>query len=322
LTALTGNGGNSRVDVIGSCNVDVRRVIGLLGLTGLVGALPLFLCSPPFRPPAAHGAKAITVASVSEALVAPGEIRALPDVTADVPVVPQQNPDCLVLRCVALTFDDGPGPYTDTLLKTLADADVRATFFLIGQSAQAYPDQVRAEFAQGEEIGNHSWTHPQLTHLGDDEVANQQARTAAEIERIDGQAPTLFRPPYGDVNARVSGILGAHGSPVVLWSVDTLDWLYRNPASVYRRAMSAVQPGSIILMHDIHPTTVQAVPRIIAELRSRGYTLVTVSQLFGGSMKPGVDYFGRERDWSEAQRAEPTDSPTPSATPSIEAGDD
>jgi peptidoglycan/xylan/chitin deacetylase (PgdA/CDA1 family) len=257
----------------------------------------------------------MSVAAVSVPLWSPPEARGLPDVTADVPAYREQSatdaPDCLVLRCVALTFDDGPGPYTERLLSMLAAENVRATFFLIGESAVTYPNEVRAELAQGEEIGNHSWTHPQLTHLDDEQVADQQSRTAAEIQSIDGQAPTLFRPPYGDVNPRVSAVLGEHGAPVILWSVDTLDWLYRYPDSVYRRTVEGVRPGSIVLMHDIHPTTVEAVPRIIGELKSRGYTLVTVSQLFGGTLKPGVDYGGREQEWSAAQRPAPAVSPEP-----------
>ena len=280
--------------------MDARRAIGLLGLTCLVGTLPLFLCSPPMRPTVHTHANVMTVAAVSAPLWSPPEARARPDVTADVPVIEERTtppaPDCLVLRCVALTFDDGPGPYTDRLLGMLAAADVHATFFLIGQSAEDYPDQVRAEVAQGHEVGNHSWSHPQLTHLDDYSVAEQVKRTADLLQSIDGQRPTVFRPPYGDVNGRVSQVLGEHGVPAILWSVDTLDWLYRNPDSVERRALSGVRPGAIILMHDIHPTTVDAVPRIIDELKNRGYTFVTVSQLFGGSLKPGVNYFELEHN--------------------------
>ncbi|HEY2831365.1 MAG TPA: polysaccharide deacetylase family protein [Sporichthyaceae bacterium] len=293
--------------------MDVRRAFGLLGLTGLVGAMPLFLCSAPIRPPAHARPNAIALTSVARALYTTPDLRALPDVTADVPVVQAQpHPDCLVLRCVALTFDDGPGPYTTRLLGLLAAANVRATFFLIGESARDFPDQVRAEQAQGEEVGDHSWSHPQLTHLDDPQVADQFNRTADEIASLDGQRPTLIRPPYGAVDARVNSVLGDQGAPEILWSVDTLDWLHRNPDSVYERAMHDVRPGSIILMHDIHPTTVDAVPRLIDALKSQGYTLVTVSQLFGGTLEPGKLYFGREKEWTEHNQPEQTPSPDPS----------
>jgi peptidoglycan/xylan/chitin deacetylase (PgdA/CDA1 family) len=299
--------------------VDVRRTIGLLGLTGLVGVLPFALCSAPMRPPAHARPNAITVASVTESLSSPPDVRALPDVTADVPVVADgwHGPDCLVRRCVALTFDDGPGPDTMRLLGILAEKNVRATFFLIGQSAAAFPDQVRAELAQGEEVGDHSWSHPQLTHLDDAAVAEQFNRTADEVAAFDGRRPTLFRPPYGAVDTRVDSVLGAAGAPLILWSVDTLDWLHRNPDSVYERATKNVAPGSIVLMHDIHPTTVDAVARIIDELRSRGYTFVTVSQLYGGTLEPGKTYFGREREWVEHNRSVPTPSASPPPAPTL-----
>jgi peptidoglycan/xylan/chitin deacetylase (PgdA/CDA1 family) len=285
--------------------VDLGRAIGLLGLTGLVGALPLFLCSPPLRPPAHAKPNAMMVASVTEALYAPPDLRALPDVTADVPVVTDavHGPDCLVLRCVALTFDDGPGPDTARLLGMLAEKNVHATFFVIGQSAEEFPDAVRAEHAQNQEVGDHTWSHPPLTRLDDASIATQFNRTADEIASLDGPRPRLIRPPYGAVNERINAVLGARGAAEILWSVDTLDWLHRNPDSVYTRALKGVRPGSIILMHDIHPTTVDAVPRIIDALRAEGYTLVTVSQLYGGALEPGKVYFGREKEWAEHNRS-------------------
>jgi peptidoglycan/xylan/chitin deacetylase (PgdA/CDA1 family) len=212
---------------------------------------------------------------------------------------------------VALTFDDGPGPYTTRLLGMLAAAGVHATFFVIGESAQEFPGEVRAEQAQGEEVGDHSWSHPQLTHLDDAAVADQFNRTADEIASLDGLRPTLIRPPYGAVDARVNSVLGAQGAPEILWSVDTLDWLHRDPDSVYDRAMAGVRPGSIILLHDIHPTTVEAVPRLIDALKARGYTFVTVSQLFGGVLEPGKVYFGREKEWAEHNLPRPTPCPQP-----------
>jgi peptidoglycan-N-acetylglucosamine deacetylase len=205
--------------------------------------------------------------------------------------------DCLVLRCVALTFDDGPVPDTRRLLGMLSDAGVPATFFDLGERAATYPDLVRAESEQGE-VGNHSWSHPVLTQLTDSQVDWQIGRTAAELMGDTGARPTLVRPPFGAANPRVRSVLAAAGAPVILWTVDTLDWLNRDADSVYHRAVDGVRPGSIILMHDIRPTTVSAVPRIIAELAARGYTFVTVSQLFDGDLTPGEVYSGRERDWA------------------------
>jgi peptidoglycan-N-acetylglucosamine deacetylase len=289
-----------------------NRAIRLAGVAGLAGVLPFALCSTPMRPPAHPRPNAIAVASVTDALYTPPDLRARPDVTADVPVVPAKpHPDCLVLRCVALTFDDGPGPYTTRLLATLAAAKVHATFFVIGESARDFPNEVRAEQAQGEQVGDHSWSHPQLTHLDDLQVADQFNRTADEIATLDGQRPTLIRPPYGAVNQRVNTILGTQGAPEILWSVDTLDWLHRDPDSVYTRAMAGVRPGSIILMHDIHPTTVDAVPRLIDALKAQGYTFVTVSQLYGGTLEPGKVYFGREKEWAEHNLPPTTPSPEP-----------
>jgi peptidoglycan/xylan/chitin deacetylase (PgdA/CDA1 family) len=295
-----------------------HRAVSLAGLVGLVGVLPFALCSAPIRPPVHHRANTMAMTSVVRELYSPSDVRALPDVTADVPVVTDavHGPDCLVLRCVALTFDDGPGPDTMRLLGILAEKNVRATFFLIGQSVADFPDQVRAELAQGEEVGDHTWSHPALTHLDDASVAEQFNRTADAIAGSDGRRPTLFRPPYGAVDARVDSVIGAAGAPLILWSVDTADWLHRDPDSVYDRAISGVAPGAIILMHDVHPTTVDAVARIIDELKDRGYTMVTVSQLFGGTLQPGKTYFGREREWADAHRA-PAAEPTPSAPPAL-----
>lgn len=214
----------------------------------------------------------------------------------DRPAIPEPPVDCVVLRCVALTFDDGPVPDTRRLLDILAGAGVPATFFDVGEMAHSYPDLVRAEAAQGE-VGDHSWSHPELTGLTDSQITWEIGHTATELAHDDGVSPVLARPPYGAQNSRVNSDLAALGQAIVMWSVDTLDWLHRDPDSVYQRAVDGVRPGSIVLMHDIRPTTISAVPRIIAELARRGYRFVTVTQLFGGSLKPGETYFGREQDW-------------------------
>jgi peptidoglycan/xylan/chitin deacetylase (PgdA/CDA1 family) len=286
--------------------------MALLGVTCLVGALPFTVGPPPARIAAGRLPDA-GIAAVSITAPVPTESPA-PQVEqganlflareAEEPPTPT-TPDCLVVRCVALTFDDGPVADTQRLLGMLASAGVKATFFDIGEMAADNPEAVRAELEQGNEVGNHSWSHPQMTHLTDDRVRDQVHRTAQELASIDGLRPTLFRPPYGDMNDRVRAVLAEQGDPVILWSVDTLDWLHRDPDSVYRRAVSGVRPGSIVLMHDIHPTTVAAVPRVIAELTRRGYTFVTVSELFGGKLEPGVIYTGREQEWEQQHRAAP-----------------
>ncbi|MET9683744.1 polysaccharide deacetylase family protein [Streptomyces coeruleorubidus] len=185
--------------------------------------------------------------------------------------------DCKKVKCIALTFDDGPAvPETGTLLTHLARYKARVTFFTVGQNVAAHPGLVRAEAKAGHEIGNHSWNHPDLTRLGSRQVASQLNRTSAAIKAATGRAPTLFRPPYGAVNRTVRAATAL--SPV-LWDVDTEDWKYRDPAEVARTVITKAQPNDVVLLHDIHPTSVAAVPRILHTLTARGYHFVTVSHL-------------------------------------------
>jgi peptidoglycan/xylan/chitin deacetylase (PgdA/CDA1 family) len=178
------------------------------------------------------------------------------------------------LRYVALTFDDGPHPtLTPMLLDMLERERVRATFYLIGSSAAASPDIVRRAFAAGHEIGNHSWSHPDLTRIPLARAAEEIARTDAQLESITGEIPNTVRPPYGALNSQVEAL--AEPRPMMLWDVDTNDWRTRNTASVEHAAIRS--DGGIVLMHDIHPTTVAAVPAIIRDFKSRGFRFVTVS---------------------------------------------
>ncbi|MEV4088920.1 polysaccharide deacetylase family protein [Nonomuraea fuscirosea] len=187
--------------------------------------------------------------------------------------------DCRRVKCVALTFDDGPGRYTDALLRHLAKHRARATFFVVGQNVAASPGIVRRTYAAGHEIGSHTWSHPDLTKLSAVRVRSQLARTDQAIKAVIGVRPKLVRPPYGAFNAAVR-----HQTrrPIVMWSLDTLDWRLRDSAKVARKALKSVRPGSVILFHDIHPSTVRAMPRILRSLSKRGYRFVTVSQLYGG----------------------------------------
>ncbi|MFD9435769.1 polysaccharide deacetylase family protein [Streptomyces sp. NPDC060002] len=185
--------------------------------------------------------------------------------------------DCKKVTCLALTFDDGPAaPETATLLSYLAQYKARATFFTVGQNVAAHPDLVRAEARAGHEVGNHSWNHPDLTKLTPEQVASQLNRTSAAVKAATGKAPTLFRPPYGAVNAQVKAATTL--SPV-LWDVDTEDWKYRDAAKVAQTVIDKAKRNDVVLMHDIHPTSVAAVPQILRTLTARGYRFVTVSHL-------------------------------------------
>ncbi|MBN0040356.1 polysaccharide deacetylase family protein [Cellulosimicrobium cellulans] len=190
-----------------------------------------------------------------------------------------QGVDCTVDRCVALTFDDGPGADTERLLQTLADKHVTATFFLVGTNVEKRPDVVRDTAAAGHLLANHTWDHPQLTTLDDDAVRAELERTQDAITRASGVTPTFLRPPYGDVDDRVRSVATRTGLQVILWNLDTLDWKTKDAAETRRRAVEGARPGSVVLMHDIHGTTVDAVPGIIDDLRAQGYVLVTADLL-------------------------------------------
>jgi peptidoglycan/xylan/chitin deacetylase (PgdA/CDA1 family) len=209
------------------------------------------------------------------------------------PAAGPREVDCAVAKCVALTFDDGPGLQVSTLLRMLKSAGARATFFVVGEMAAERPEALRQIAAAGDEIGDHSWSHPQLTKLSDEAVRSQLTRTADLIEDATGTRPTLMRPPYGDLSQRVRHILGRQDWPIILWTVDPEDWKDRNPDTVYRRVIAQTRPGSIVLMHEIRPTTVAAVPRILTALKRAGYTFVTVSELYGYDLTPGMTYSGR-----------------------------
>lgn len=195
-------------------------------------------------------------------------------------VVPGPAPvDCAKNKCLALTFDDGPGPYTARLLDTLKRRSVRATFFVIGRNAAAYPGLLRREAAEHHEIGNHTWDHADLAKLSNRKIQREIQRTQKVIHQATGQWPTIMRPPYGATNARVSHAVGL---PEILWRGDTLDWLHRNKNRVRRSVLKLAKRNSIILVHDIQKTTVAAMPSTLNALIKRGYTLVTVSELFNG----------------------------------------
>lgn len=199
------------------------------------------------------------------------------------------TPDCRQAKCIALTFDDGPGPDTARLLNILAEQRVPATFFLMGQRVSARSGVVARMAREGHEIGNHTWSHPSLVTLTDANVREQVRRADSAIHAATGRTPTLLRPPYGARNQRVDSLVG---KPIILWDVDTRDWEHKRPAQTIAITLRDARRGSIVLMHDVHSTTVDAVPTLITRLRSQGYQFVTISQLFAGKrLQPGQFYY-------------------------------
>jgi peptidoglycan/xylan/chitin deacetylase (PgdA/CDA1 family) len=218
---------------------------------------------------------------------------------APVPGVPSDwsDPvDCAApeAKCVALTFDDGPGERTPELLDALAEHGARATFFQTGRSIDEFPNTVRRAYAEGHEIGNHSLDHPDLTTLDEAGVRAELAPVSARIRRETGDGPVVMRPPYGATNDTVAAVTAELGLAQILWNVDTNDWKDHDARVVAERAVSGARPGAIILMHDIHDTTVDAVPDLLDQLAEEGCTLVTVSQLLGAT-EPGSAHFDQGR---------------------------
>jgi peptidoglycan-N-acetylglucosamine deacetylase len=182
---------------------------------------------------------------------------------------------------IAMTFDDGPSSAnTPRLLEILKQRNIKATFFLIGENIASNPDIVRQILADGHEIGNHSWTHPQLSKLSDDRVTTEISKTQDAIKEASGFTPTLLRPPYGAITARQrEWIENQFGLSIILWSVDPFDWKRPGASVITQRILSQVRPGAIILSHDIHKQTVDAMPATLDSLIAKGYKFVTVTQL-------------------------------------------
>ena len=199
--------------------------------------------------------------------------------------------DCRTRKCVALTFDDGPGPYTGRLLNVLAEHRARATFFTLGGSAAAEPALIRRMSMEGHLVANHSWAHKDLSKQPSSKVADSLGKTSDAVAEVIGQRPTLVRPPYGAVSTQVRDVARQMGCAVVTWDVDSQDQSTKNATEIADRVVHAAHPGAIILMHDIHRETVDAVPDILKRLRGNGYSFVTVPELYGpAGMQPGRMY--------------------------------
>src|SRR5438094_2065357 len=182
---------------------------------------------------------------------------------------------------IAMTFDDGPhATNTPKLLERAAQSRIKLTSFVLGEGVEQNPDVLRREVAEGHEIGNHSWSHPNLAKLSDADVRSQFQRAEDIIVKTAGIKPKLMRPPYGELTKR-QRILVNHefGYKVILWDVDPLDWKRPGSNVVAQRIITGARPGSIILSHDIHPPTIAAMPQVFDALLAKGFKFVTVSEL-------------------------------------------
>ncbi|GKV69610.1 hypothetical protein NCCP2716_21080 [Sporosarcina sp. NCCP-2716] len=181
------------------------------------------------------------------------------------------------VKRVALTFDDGPDPKsTAQILEILKKYDAKATFFMLGSRVEYYPDMAKAVKAAGHEIGNHSWNHPDLSKMPLPKALEEINRTRDIILKVTGEKPTVFRPPYGAYTEQLSK---QTIPPIKLWTVDTLDWKYRDAGKLLEEVKKSTHDGSTILMHDIHQSTADGLDSVMAYLKGEGYTFVTVSEM-------------------------------------------
>ncbi|SPL91331.1 Peptidoglycan N-acetylglucosamine deacetylase [[Actinomadura] parvosata subsp. kistnae] len=199
--------------------------------------------------------------------------------------------DCEQVKCIALTFDDGPGKYAGTLLDTFKKYDAKATFFLEGQYVKSRPQFVKRMAAEGHELGNHSYSHPDFTKSEAGTIKSEIQKTQDAVKKAAGVEPKLLRPPYGLADLQVSDIAAEFGMPMILWTAGSQDWSSKNVDAIQKQTLAVAKPNGIILMHDWVKQTVDGMPALIKTLQSKGYHLVTVSDVVKNeNLKPGDIY--------------------------------
>lgn len=195
-------------------------------------------------------------------------------------------------KLVCFTFDDGPyAPVTNKILDTLEKYNGRATFFVVGDRADTYSDEIIRASKMGCEIGTHTYSHVNLNTLSAAEMQEEISKSCAAISKYSHKKVSIIRPPEGAANDTVKANIGM---PMVMWSVDSRDWDYRNADRDYQTVMDNVFDGSIVLMHDLYPATAEAFARLVPELKAQGYKFVTFSELMeirGVDVEAGEKYF-------------------------------
>ncbi|GAA1612201.1 hypothetical protein GCM10009733_005330 [Nonomuraea maheshkhaliensis] len=213
---------------------------------------------------------------------------------------PKKEPiDCSQVKCIALTFDDGPGKYAGTLLDTLKKYDAKATFFLEGQYVKSRPSYVKRMAAEGHELGNHSYSHPDFTKSEAGTIKSEIQKTQDAVKKAAGVEPKLLRPPYGLADLQVSDIAAEFGMPMILWTAGSQDWSSKNVKAIQKQTLAVAKPNGIILMHDWVKQTVDGMPSLIKTLKNKGYHLVTVSDVIKSqNLEPG-DIFPVPEGWEK-----------------------
>lgn len=191
---------------------------------------------------------------------------------------------------VALTFDDGPNPdYTKRILQVLEENSSHATFFVVGTNAEKYQEILRAIASSGNEIGNHTYSHANLTDIASEDVEEEIDKVNRAVKKATGEIATVIRPPYGAYN---DAVLNQLQQPVILWDLDTEDWNSRNAQTIVDNIIANIEDGDIILMHDIYESTAEAVELLVPQLKEMGYQVVSVSEM--------AEYRGKELELHKA----------------------
>ena len=244
-------------------------------LAAAVCAVPL---AAPAAPAAADPSSADPALTLDTETLQTPSMSVVPEPSGEaMPKLDVPSEDCS--DCVAVTFDDGPSDETVRLLNILRDMDAKASFFVIGTGAELRPGILRRMLNDKHTIANHSRNHPPLSTLADAGIMNELDVTNADIKDAVFWGPRWLRPPYGDMDARVASIAGSRGLSLAMWDVDTNDWQHHNAATSCDIAVGQSQPGSIILLHDIHTESVDAVPCIIDGLRAKGLRPVSLDEM-------------------------------------------
>jgi peptidoglycan/xylan/chitin deacetylase (PgdA/CDA1 family) len=209
------------------------------------------------------------------------------------------------VKLVALTYDDGPHPkYTPMILDVLKKHNANATFFVVGERAEILPEIVTRAGMEGHSIGNHTYSHADLTKLGEVGVISQISRTNEVVEGITGIRPTLMRPPLGARNKKIDGLIKGQNMYNIMWNVDPVDWNSSDAKLIYGKVVNKIQSGDIVVLHDFYPNTVTATDMILSTLSKQGYSFVTVEELLGlfedsdeKAAREDVYYSGRPNAW-------------------------